>query len=251
MAKRNRIILLSPHPDDAVWSLGGVIPLLQLSTDVLIATLFDGDPASESLARSKSRSERWRLFGDTAARRDEDSKAARRLGCKHLSLGWVDAALRLRPDGSFEQASLDTLLDKSEPGVEAALLDQFERQLGQLILPNDQILAPLGFGDHVDHRITHKLARRLDRTIGYYAEFPYYLPDREHDLIDFITSLDLSLKPLSLTCDWLSWVEASGCYRSQIIRMFGTHHLFIEALTAYANHGGTMPHCRIWSTASR
>jgi LmbE family N-acetylglucosaminyl deacetylase len=251
MAKRNRIVVLSPHPDDAVWSLGGVISALQSRNDVVIVTLFDGDPPSESLARSRSRSERWRMFGDMAVRRDEDAKAARRLGCSLLSVGCLDAAMRLKPDGTFERPTLDALLQRLEPGSEAALLHRLEQRLRELILPSDRILAPLGFGGHVDHQITHALARRLRRTAGYYAEFPYYLPEREADLASFIASLDLALRPLPLACDWLAWVEASSCYRSQIVRMFGTHQRFFEALTVYANHDGIAPNCRIWSTASR
>jgi LmbE family N-acetylglucosaminyl deacetylase len=251
MAKRNRTLVLSPHPDDAVWSLGGLVATLRSTDDVVIVTLFDGDPTDESLARSRQASERWRVFGDPAVRRAEDAKAAARLGCELVSLGCVDAALRLTPDGAFEQASLDTLWRPPEARSAAALLDHLEQRLGALLRPDDRLIAPLGFGGHIDHRITHELARRLGRPTGHYAEFPYYLPERAGELTRFIASLGLAPVPVVTPGDWPAWLEASRCYRSQILRMFGTSARFVDVLAAYASHGGAVPHCRIWSTASR
>jgi LmbE family N-acetylglucosaminyl deacetylase len=251
MTKSNRIVVLSPHSDDAVWSIGGAFPLLRSGNNVVIVTLFDGDPRSESLTQCRNPSEHWRTFGDTAMRRDEDVRAAQRLGCELLSLGYIDAAMRLNQDGTFKHASLDALLKRHEPNQEAALSDRIERKLRKLLLPGDQILAPLGFGGHVDHQVTHELARRLPGPTAYYAEFPYYLPERRAELNILVASLGLKPEPHLLTCDWQAWIDASRCYRSQIVRMFGTDGRFLEALTVYAHDGGTSPHCRIWSIHSR
>ncbi|QJW81910.1 PIG-L deacetylase family protein [Burkholderia glumae] len=234
-----RLVLLSPHFDDAVWSLGGAVPAWCRDREVTIVTLCDGDADPAVVQRLTEPAHRWRAFGGIAARRAEDARAAAMLGCTRIGLGHRDAALRASPTGEFECPAPDALF------AACAVPDALEARLRAWLRPDDQVIAPLGFGGHVDHCITHLLARRLPHTIAYYADFPYYAPSHAAMLADQVRALGLPATPVELECDWPAWVDASLCYRSQVIRLFGGRARFIDTLSAYA---GDTPRCRIWST---
>jgi LmbE family N-acetylglucosaminyl deacetylase len=250
MTNDNRIIVLSPHSDDAVWSLGGAISIWQQSCEVVIVTIFDGDPHLSSAEQLRQTQHRWRTFGEIPARRSEDSMAAARLGCRLVSLGYLDASVRLNADSTFEYASLDALFQQSTT-LDVHLPAHIEQRLNDLLLPTDQIVAPLGFGGHIDHQLTHALTRRLGRITAYYAEFPYYLPERQASLNAFIETLGLALECIALPSNWQAWIEASLCYRSQVLRLFGGQKPFLDVLATYAHAGTPEPCCRIWATRSR
>ncbi|AOK63859.1 PIG-L deacetylase family protein [Burkholderia ubonensis] len=245
LAPDARLVLLSPHLDDAVWSLGGAVPAWRRDREVTIVTLCDGDAEPAVAARLTEPAHRWRAFGGVAARRDEDARAAAMLGCARIGLGHRDAALRASPDCEFECPAPDALF--AAPGGAGAptVPDALEARLRALLRPDDQVIAPLGFGGHVDHCIAHLLARRLPHTVAYYAEFPYYAPAHAATLAEQVRALGLAAMPVALECDWPAWVDASLCYRSQVIRLFGGRARFIDALSAYA---GDTPRCLIWST---
>jgi LmbE family N-acetylglucosaminyl deacetylase len=250
MTNGSRMIVLSPHSDEAVWSLGGAISVWQESCEVIIVTIFDGDPLPFSAEQLRETQQRWRTFGETSKRRSEDSMAAARLGCGFVSLGYLDASIRLNADGTFEYASFDALFQQST-ALDVHILARIEQRLNDLLLPTDQIIAPFGFGGHVDHQLTHALSRRLGLTTTYYAEFPYYLPERQASLNAFMDALGLTLDCNVLPSNWQAWVEASLCYRSQVLRLFGTQRAFLGVLAAYAHADTPEPCCRIWATRSR
>ena len=250
MTNGNRLIVLSPHSDDAVWSLGGAISVWQQSCDVIIVTIFDGDPHLSSTEQLRQPQERWRTFSDMSTRRNEDRMAAARLGCGLVSLGYLDASVRLNTDSTFEYASLDALFRQGS-ALDVHIPPLIEQRLNDLLLPSDQILAPLRFGDHVDHQFTYALSRRLGRPTAYYAEFPYYLPERQTDLDAYIGALGLALERIALPSHWQAWVEASLCYRSQVLRLFGGQKPFIDMLATYAPADTPEPRGRSWSTRSR
>ena len=246
MTTRIRIVLLSPHPDDAVWSLGGAIRAWQQQHDVLVVTMCDGDPDASATEQVRQEHHRWRSFGDMATRRLEDRQAMDLLGCELHSLGYRDAALRLSPANTFEYPEAEALFLQPEAARQQQVSAEMTQRLQMILHPDDQVIAPLGFGGHVDHCLTHALARHLPQTVAYYAEFPYYHPNQIPELSSHVAALGLTLTPVDLACDWHTWAEASLRYRSQVVRLFRTRARFLDALSAYA--GATAPCCRIWST---
>jgi LmbE family N-acetylglucosaminyl deacetylase len=91
----SRVIVLSPHPDDAVLSCGGWIDqLVQNGARPIAITIFGGDaPVAVPLSDfAQSLHQRWQL-GDNAAaqRRNEDRAACDRLGCYLIHLSFADA----------------------------------------------------------------------------------------------------------------------------------------------------------------
>ena len=247
MVRSSRIVILSPHPDDAIWSLGGAITSWLKNREVLVITLYDGDPTQIGKIKLTDNKCRWRSFGSPHIRRLEDQKAMNLLGCQHESLGYIDAALRLNVDNTFEFQSAEDLFPFKIYSQMRASKTKLQKLLA-ILKPEDEIIAPLAFGNHIDHIQTHAVARNLPYTISYYADFPYYLPEKSGLLDEHINNLGLILNPVNINCDWQSWKAAALCYRSQVIRLFGTQNHFIEKLTSYSHPYGTAPSCRIWST---
>lgn len=142
---------ISPHLDDAVFSCAEMIR--HLVTDgwkVIVVTVFT-EGADEH-----------------ALRRLEDLDAAHLLGFEALHLGFVDAPFRQTGHVGFEEILFGWNTEDD------AVVDAVTKKLRELIntLNPDRVFAPLGVGEHVDHRIVFQAAR-LDGSVEFYEERPY------------------------------------------------------------------------------
>jgi LmbE family N-acetylglucosaminyl deacetylase len=147
-------LVLSPHLDDAVLSCSS----LMASRRSLIATFFTAGDASYE------------------ARRAEDFEAAKILGASARHLGFRDAPFR-------------SVLYRSFLGIVAGPADpllKVEKALAGLLeeLDPELVLAPLGVGNHVDHRLLRNAAAKLVRPerLLFYEDLPYAFVK---DQIDF------------------------------------------------------------------
>jgi LmbE family N-acetylglucosaminyl deacetylase len=136
-------LCLSPHLDDGVLSCASV---LERAARPVIATFYSaGD-------------------GLYAARRAEDREACRRLGAEWRHLGLRDDRFR-----SFvDIIGAPTPVTKRSQRALAALLEELRPEL---------VLAPLGVGNHVDHRELREAATALVEPgrLLYYEDRPYAL----------------------------------------------------------------------------
>lgn len=243
-----RRIILSPHPDDAVWSLGGAIPLWKNEGEVVILSVYDGDASAHATVRFRETQHRWRSFGSAAQRRVEEARAMSYLQCHYRGLGYCDAAMRLSAAGQFEYASQQSVLGRRADEDWPAVPDSLAKELQSLLRPQDTLVAPLAVGLHPDHCTVHKLARQFIGKIVYYAEFPYYKPGEPWQLSSHLGSVGLTLEETTLPCDWEHWLTAALSYRSQIVRLFRTRANFSDHLALYAQAAAGRGVCRIWST---
>jgi LmbE family N-acetylglucosaminyl deacetylase len=166
-----RTVVISPHLDDAVLSIGGSIAAwVAAGRRVTIATLCTHGAASADPQPS------LRAFADFDARRDEDRAACVMLGAEPRWLGLVELAFR-RPGAPVFQtpvarAGFDTL--EAAKRVIGAVCDE---------LAPDHIAVPLGIGNHVDHAEAAVAAADWARDAGmldrlvFYEDF-YALDDR-------------------------------------------------------------------------
>jgi LmbE family N-acetylglucosaminyl deacetylase len=136
------ILVVSPHLDDAVLSLGGTIS--QWCDDgarVVIATVYTAGPPLDEIPAS------MRQFADYTTRLREDEAALAIVGAEARWLGQVERAFRppyltglaifTTPEarGGFARlASIAAALDRIDVAAAA-----------------DRIAVPLGVGNHVDH----------------------------------------------------------------------------------------------------
>jgi LmbE family N-acetylglucosaminyl deacetylase len=171
------LVVLSPHLDDAVLSVGALIAREAAGGRVVeVWTAFTSGPDPQTL------SPRLRRFADYGTRLAEDSAALDLLGagCRRLGLserlwrspapggplaGLLGSDLRAAfrtPPGRDGFQELGTLTDL----VEGALADD-----------RLELLAPLGIGNHADHvevmlavALAAVRAKALDR-VGFYEDF--------------------------------------------------------------------------------
>lgn len=192
------IIVLSPHLDDAVLSVGATIAgHVADGGAATVVTVFAGDP--ESLQNAGSWDERAGFTTAGAAarfRRAEDAHALERVGASHVWLSNLDGQYRSRRD----------------PGA-------FGAQLAPHIAGADAVLVPGLPLVHGDHAWATLLALRVGHPrIIFYAEEPY---------LTWLAPVDLP-PPILPASDWDvaatrdrvrdadSKLEAVRRYRSQM-----------------------------------
>jgi LmbE family N-acetylglucosaminyl deacetylase len=148
------VVVVSPHLDDAVLSIGGTIhSLTRRGADVVVATIFAGDPDSSSPA-SYWDCPRGNTQGEAVRqRRAENEAAVLELGASAVTLPWADSGYAAA----------------REP-------DEIWAALGGLVQTADVTLLPGWPLSHADHRYATLLT--LDRLgngcpVGFYAEQPY------------------------------------------------------------------------------
>lgn len=149
-----RTAVISPHLDDAAFSLGASIrAATRRGIEVDVVTVLAGDPSSTAPGDGRARWPGFATEGEAAvARREED-----RTACAHL--GATPVWLALRDDGA-EDRDLQTLRD--------TLTDAFASY--------DAVLLPAFPLAHRDHRLVSALALEIlpgGCTVGLYVEQPY------------------------------------------------------------------------------
>jgi LmbE family N-acetylglucosaminyl deacetylase len=156
MLDGRKIVVLSPHLDDAVFSLGASIAeATRAGKEVRVVTVFAGDPRLPLPAAWWDRATGFATFAEAArARREEDSLACGLIGATPVWLPFGDA--------TYEEEHED---DKVWSAVAEAVGDA------------DAVLTP-GFPlVHVDHAWLTRLVleRRFERDprVGLYVEQPY------------------------------------------------------------------------------
>jgi LmbE family N-acetylglucosaminyl deacetylase len=246
-----RPIFLSPHPDDAVLSCGGLIyQLAQDDQRPIVITLFGGDRASAAPLSDFARSlhQRWQLNeAAPAARRDEDRAACDRLGAYLIHLPFADAIYRIdpitrQPLYASEEAIFGDVRDRPiiDP-IAQALQARLDRTGAHA-----QLFVPLTAGHHVDHQIVRAAAERLNVALTYYEDYPY-------------AEDTARLAPVWGTDEWQSEpiaigeaalrakIEAFLCHRSQITTFYSSDDEVARRIRAYAESlGHDRPIERYW-----
>ncbi|MEU4283599.1 PIG-L deacetylase family protein [Nocardiopsis dassonvillei] len=179
-----KIIAFSPHLDDAVMSVGGLLAAAkETGWDMLVCTLFSGDAGSlvppSALAFHKNCGLR-----DNAVevRREEDKVALGILGVRSYHASFQDAIYRWR-DGSplcqYSGAMFD-LRTRDEP----LLKQQLSLVIAEILEQNcpDQVWTCSAQGGHIDHRHTYeavsKVCREQGKELLLWEDLPYAIGRR-------------------------------------------------------------------------
>ncbi len=194
------VVVISPHCDDAVLSVGAVLAgHARAGGAVTIVTVLAGDPTSQGPPGAWDAAAGFASEGHAAAvRRREDEAACRVLGARPVHLDDVDEQYPRR----FAD---EALWEQLEPLVRSA---------GELLVPG----APLR---HRDHQAVAGLVLERsapDRRLRLYREEPYALRERAHRRA--------TTDPWSGRAAWqrvrpdprdaVSKLRACACYRSQL-----------------------------------
>lgn len=220
-----RVLLLSPHLDDAVFSATALLRAAAARTTVL--TVFtDGAPGQvDTWTRDTGFADAEQEF---ETRREEDVQAMRRLGCSYLHAGlrsgqldegqarhWAD---RLADDTAATAGQTLVLLPAAAGGSQP--------YTGWQALWTRLTRRPFGAPAHGDHRLVrdrfwHALSRHSCR-LGFYAELPYIWKQGDAALQTELTdTFRVPMQRLQLWPDASEKRAVAACYGSQMPLVFG------------------------------
>ncbi|MEC3954091.1 PIG-L family deacetylase [Nocardia sp. CDC153] len=157
-----RMVVVSPHFDDAVLSVGGLIAArASRGQTVEVLTVFSAAGAAITGG------ERQKAFSDYAVRVGEDDRALAVLGARARRLGLFERLFRdPRPRGPLP------LFRTSEDLARGAYVEEVRRAIARLVASEDTVvLSPLGIGNHVDHVIVAVGALRAGSRVLFYEDF--------------------------------------------------------------------------------
>lgn len=251
-----RVVVLSPHLDDAALSCGGLLGQLRGVVSRLVVTICASRPPQDASGRSRMR----RGHTPPKQRRREDIDAMHSIDCDFVHLGFADAVFRRSPtsgeliyDKPRSKLALPPVDDTAHVEELFVVLRRLVCDMGPLLL-----LSPLGLGYHIDHFLVAQVALRLAsrRTkLVFYEDFPYRvspklataLPDDPESAIArlgrapgkrYVQPFDLEPK-----------AELIGHYGSQIPALFGDEERMRDSLRATASDGAFVEH--YWTTRSK
>jgi LmbE family N-acetylglucosaminyl deacetylase len=164
------VVVLSPHLDDAVLSIGGLIGReVAAGKRVEVWTFYTAGPPLADIPAKR------RVFGDYTARRDEDVRALEVLGAAHR---WLDLRERIWREPTLAK----TLHVFHTPPREDdfAQLAVVRARVRDALATGATVYAPLAVGHHVDHvevalaSLRELLARGAHAQMRFYED-PYAL----------------------------------------------------------------------------
>jgi LmbE family N-acetylglucosaminyl deacetylase len=164
------LIILSPHLDDAVLSVGALIGReVAAGRTVEVWTCFTAGPPLDDIPPKR------RVFGDYTTRRDEDERALAVLGATKR---WLDLPERIWRAPTLAK----TLHVFHTPAGEGdfAELGRLRGMVGEAIDSGALVYAPLAVGHHCDHMevavaaLRETIARRAFDRVRFYED-PYAL----------------------------------------------------------------------------
>ncbi|MEZ5667417.1 MAG: PIG-L family deacetylase [Alphaproteobacteria bacterium] len=191
------VLVAAPHCDDAPYSLAGTMRALAAAgCGVTMLTIF---------GRSAYAPNRPGLDIDavSALRQAEDVAAAGAIatGIAVRALAHEDVAVRRALP--VERVVSKAALDDDDRGW----IDRVAAELAAAAASHDAILAPLGMGWHLDHRIVAAAGARLARqgaAVTFYEDLPYAGFTRDSRLwlaqLRRLRAVGLCLRPLDVRC---------------------------------------------------
>ena len=142
----SKLVIFSPHLDDAVLSLGATISReVAAGREVEVVSCFTSGPPLDSIQPEH------RVFGDYSMRREEDKRAITALGAKFR---WLDLHERIwrQPPLPKSRGVFPTHVFATPPKMDDfAELKSIRAALADYLDAGATIYAPLAIGHHVDH----------------------------------------------------------------------------------------------------
>jgi LmbE family N-acetylglucosaminyl deacetylase len=234
-----RIVAVSPHLDDAVFSAGGTLARLAATGhDVLVATVFTGSVAAPTGFALACQTDKG-LAPDVdymALRRDEDDAALARLGVRGEHLGLLEA-----PHRGYGSPAALFAGRRADDDVAGAVGDAIRARVAGA----DLVLAPEAVGDHVDHQVVTAVVAGLadpDRT-AWWRDTPYAVRHPDATGAPEVTGTDVAVDiAVDTAVDIAGVLDAKGdaarAYATQVGFQFGGPEHVAPVLAELARREG-------------
>jgi LmbE family N-acetylglucosaminyl deacetylase len=260
LQSNSRILVLSPHLDDAVLSVGGIMERAASSGIGVVAGTICTAEAPDAISASPTVRQKHAAWGlgpyPYSARRKEDIEAVHSLGAQYLHGEQLDAIYRTDREGGFLYPSPQSRFSHPSPG------DPLPESLGRLLIEwitvvePAAVLCPLGVGQHVDHVITSQTLRGIAShgtvaPVFLYEDMPYSVgyygnPDTVSAAIE--RSVWTIGKAHTTAIDVQAKIAAVKRYKSQMSSIFPDERDAGQELKNYMLEGSTARfHERVWS----
>ena len=201
---QKRIIVFSPHLDDAVLSMGNLLnDLSKKGASVEVISVFTvGDKHVQSDLNTRLLHDGNVDSADTyfIARKEEDKKALGMLGdIPFQHLNFTDAAWRVDKKGKpLYETKVLRIYREEDNDLFLRLIETFsELQIDA----NTIVFAPLACGKHIDHVLIRNSCSQVFTNIIYFKDFPYssrYDLDEEfikqHNIKPHVRKIDKKIK---------------------------------------------------------
>jgi LmbE family N-acetylglucosaminyl deacetylase len=236
----NEIAIVSPHPDDAVFSCGGTMALLSEQERAVVVLDMCTAAAPETLSALARAIHTASGCGRCAMdkRLAEDKAALSKLGARSLHLGLADAIYRCRTDGDFVYQAGAALTGGNVLDPES-LVEHVQALFADALRAFSGIVfCPLAIGGHVDHVLARRCVERLYRagcawTLLYYEDLPYARKRNAFRHIGLHAGRSI-LVPLEAR-HIAAKVAAGAEYTSQVRALWGTARAYESYIRASAN----------------
>jgi LmbE family N-acetylglucosaminyl deacetylase len=246
-----RVVVISPHMDDAILSCGGLLDFLLKKLECLTVTVCTADPENVSHENPPHG------IALPSARRNEEVAALNALGCSLVQLDLLDAIYRRNPTtGALLYPTMESIW--SMPLVQdefqfQALRSRLLSLCGQTSERPTLILSPMGIGHHVDHILSTQVALSVvgsANEILLYEDFPYVVDQGAH--VGVADDAQRAMQRLGVTgvecfeqeCDTSRKINWISYYASQINSIFGSHENVKPLLMKNSKNGNTVE--RFW-----
>jgi LmbE family N-acetylglucosaminyl deacetylase len=211
-------IYLSPHPDDAALSCGGLAwEQAHSGQEVSLWTFCAGDPPAGPLSPfAESLHARWGTGREASTiRRAEDLHSCALLGADARHFSIPDCIYRRSAKtGAALYDSEEAIFGRIHP-EEAVLVGRAARQISQAFKLGANVVCPLALGLHVDHRLVRAAAEKAGGSFWYYADYPYVLKEETPSNFLLQPGCEASLFPISEAA-LSAWEASIAAHTSQI-----------------------------------
>lgn len=230
-----KILIISPHLDDAVLSCGDLIDkFIQEKNIVDVVTIFSGKQSPKNLSSAAIKFHNNCFLDENAMdfRKLEDNCAHNFLKCGSLYFDYKECLYRKDKKG-FIYPDLDKIYHLNYERDKNCIL-KLSKDILNIINNYDEVYAPLGLGNHADHLLVNNAIQNVRKQIVgklyFYEEVAYVCYYyREHDDSNWGENLKCKIINLS-NKNYKKKIEAILMYRSQLNILWKNYSQMISDL---------------------
>ncbi len=235
-------VFLSPHFDDVVLSVGGLVwELTDQGDQVEIWTICAGDPPVDKPLSDYARMLHifWELGEqDVPYKRSlEDIACCQVLGVGYRRYTVPDCIYRYLPGTDEALIKVPDDINRPLGPDEAYLIPPLTDFLRKNLVEGCELVIPLTVGQHRDHLLVRTAAEGLCLPLWRYVDYPYII-QKEYDLSEWIPaqaeqfSLPVSAQGLK------AWQDGVACHKSQLVFFWPDEAEMRHGIETYSKSGG-------------